>query len=354
MKRCTKCLLPTTRPDTQFVAGVCSACIAYDQRKTIDWGARKQELIQLLDRHDGRCLVPSSGGKDSHYQVLTLLELGADVSVMTATTCHLTPIGRRNIDNLSRYVDTFEITPNRQVRAKLNRLSLEMVGDLSWPEHVLIHTLPFKFALDMNIPLVFYGENPTNQYGGPLERQTESRMTRQWTQEYGGFLGLRPQDFIGTEGITEKDMRIYMGPTDREMEAKNIAVYFLGQFLPWDSHVNAAKAIQHGFETALPCTANWWDHENLDNAHTGLHDYMMYIKYGYGRACAQLSVDIRSGRITRQEALKELSKRDGLFPEQYAGVGIDELLDRIGMVQSQLDAVCYAFNTDYPRTAAAR
>ena len=352
MKRCTKCLMPDTRPDTQFVDGVCSACIAYDQRKAIDWCARKQELIQLLDQHDGRCLVPSSGGKDSHYQVLTLLEMGADVSVMTATTCHLTPIGRRNIDNLSRYADTMEITPNRVTRAKLNRLALGMVGDLSWPEHVLIHTLPFRVALDMNIPLVFYGENPTNQYGGPLERQMESRMSRQWTQEYGGFLGLRPQDFIGLEGITEKDMRIYTGPTDKEMG--DIAVYFMGQFLPWDSHQNAAKAITHGFETCLPCAANWWNFENLDNAHTGCHDYMMYLKYGYGRACAQLSVDIRSGRITRHEALKELSKREGLFPEQYAGVGVDELLERIGMNRAQFDAVCYAFNTDYPRTAAAR
>ena len=345
MTRCKKCLLPTTRPDTQFVDGVCSACIAYEQRKEIDWEERKKELICLLDQHDGKCLVPSSGGKDSTYQVLTLLELGADVTVFTATTCHLTDIGRRNIDNLSRYANTIEITPNRLIRARLNRLALKMVGDISWPEHVLIHTLPFKVALDMDIPLVFYGENPTNQYGGPMERQTESKMTRQWTQEFGGFLGMRPQDFIGMEGITEKDMRIYMGPTDKEMEENNIAVYFLGQFLPWDSHENAAKAIQHGFETALPCEANWWDFENLDNAQTGLHDYMMYLKYGYGRACAQLSVDIRGGCITRTEALTELQKRDGIFPEHYAGVGILELLERIGMSRKQLESILADYGT---------
>jgi hypothetical protein len=30
------------------------------------------------------------------------------------------------------------------VRAKLNRLGLELVGDISWPEHVSIFTTPFE------------------------------------------------------------------------------------------------------------------------------------------------------------------------------------------------------------------
>lgn len=336
--RCRKCLMPNTRPDTQFVKGVCSACIAYENRPQVDWDSRKEELTQLLERYDGRCLVPSSGGKDSHYQVLTLLEMGADVTVLTATTCHLTKVGRKNIGNLSNYANTIEITPNKTVRAKLNRLALKMVGDISWPEHVLIHTLPFKVAMDMNIPLVFYGENPTNQYGGPMDRQTELKMTRQWTQEFGGFLGMRPQDFVGMEGLTERDMKIYMGPTDQDLEDK-VSVYFLGQFIPWDSHENANKAIQHGFKTLLPSKANWWNFENLDNAQTGLHDYMMWLKYGYGRACAQISVDIRSGRITRDDAVNELRRREGVFPVNYAGVDINDMLEQINMSYKELEHI---------------
>jgi hypothetical protein len=41
--------------------------------------------------------------------VLTLIELmGAKPLVVTAVTCHLTPIGRANIDNLARYATTIE------------------------------------------------------------------------------------------------------------------------------------------------------------------------------------------------------------------------------------------------------
>ena len=81
----------------------------------------------------------------------------------------------------------------------------------------------------------------------------------------------------------------------------------------------------------LPSLANFWPHENLDNAQTGLHDYMMWRKYGFGRACSQLSVDIRAGRISREDALIELEDREGKFPIVYAGVSASEMLYRIGI-----------------------
>src|SRR5882672_7973777 len=115
MNRCKRCVLPETRPDTAFVDGVCAACIAFERRPRIDWATRKEQLLALLARAKNiarargnayDCIVPSSGGKDSHYQVLTLLELGACPLVVTASTCHLTAIGRENIDNLARYATT--------------------------------------------------------------------------------------------------------------------------------------------------------------------------------------------------------------------------------------------------------
>jgi len=341
--RCRRCIMPDTRPDTEFVDGVCSACIAYDRGKEIDWDARKDALLRLLDGSSGSdytCIVPSSGGKDSHWQVLTLLELGARPLVVTAATCQLTPIGRRNIDNLSRYADTIEITPNKSVRARLNKISLELLGDISWPEHVSIHTVPFRVAVQMDIPLVFYGENPVAVYGGPIERQAENRMTHAWTAEFGGYMGMRPSDFVGVDSITAHDMRAYEGPDDETLEKAGVEVYFLGQFLPWDSRRNAKVAMEHGFEPMLPCNANWWRFgENIDNAQTGLHDYMMWLKYGYGRACAQLSVDIRNGVIDREDALQELEKRDGVFPEVYCGIHVSDVLKNIGLTRAELDTI---------------
>ena len=125
-------------------------------------------------------------------------------------------------------------------------------------------------------------------------------------------------------------------------DGKGLAL-FLGQFYEWDSWRNAEVATAHGMISELPSVANWWGHENLDNAQTGLHDHLMYRKYGYGRACAQVSVDIRSGRLTREKGMIIVSQCDGLFPEVYAGVPVQDVLDRIGMTRVELNAVMDQF-----------
>lgn len=344
--RCSRCVMPNTRPDTPFIDGVCAACLSYDRRPTIDWDERKAQLVQLLDRHDGRVLVPSSGGKDSTYQVMTLLELGADVTVVTARTCHLTDIGRRNIDNLARHTRTIEVVPNMTVRAKLNRLALEMVGDISWPEHAAIFSTPFQAALETGHKLLMYGENPQDQYGGPPGTEEARTMTRRWVTEFGGFLGLRPSDFVRMEGITERDMEDYEPPASVFIDAERIEAHFLGQYIPWDSRRNAEMAMAAGMQTVRhspPCAANWWTAENLDNAQTGLHDWFMFLKYGFGRGCQQISVDVRAGRIKRDHALVWLKAHDGLQPLVYAGVPMADVLDRIGLAPGRLRELAERF-----------
>jgi len=341
--RCKTCCMPNTRPDTPFVEGECSACVTYKKRPTIDWSGREQELVRLLEQNryacpgaEFDCIVPSSGGKDSTWQVLKLLELGAKPLVVTATTCHLTPIGRRNIDNLARYATTIEITPNRSVRARLNKLGLEMVGDISWPEHVSIFTTPFKVACQMGIPLIFYGENPQAEYGGPPGTEQAREMTRRWVSEFGGFLGLRPMDVVGLLGITERDMQEYLPPSDEAMARAGVSAYFLGSFYEWDSLRNADVACKHGMKARVPSEANWWVEENLDNAQTGIHDWFGWLKYSYGRGCAQISVDVRAGRIPRDQALEWVNNHDGTFPDEYAGVQLDAVLANIGMTRAEL------------------
>ncbi len=327
---CKTCCMPNTRPDTPFIDGECAACVNHRNRPTIDWDSRKAELMQLLDRHDGRCIVPSSGGKDSTYQVMTLLGLGADVTIVTARTCHLTSIGRANIDNLARHARTVEVLPNRTVRAKLNRLSLELVGDISWPEHCAIFTTPFNVAAELGIPLIFYGENPQNQWGGPVGSEEARQMTLRWRSEFGGFLGLRPGDFVGMEGITDRDMADYIihNPT------YPVEAHFLGQYVSWDSRRNFEVAMDAGMKVLLnqpPTRANFWSFENLDNAQTGIHDYFMYLKYGFGRGCQQISLDVRGGLFERDYAIQWVEQNDGAFPMDYMGISIYEVLDRIGM-----------------------
>jgi hypothetical protein len=315
-------------------------------RAKTNWSERACELDAALEagRNDTGydCIVPSSGGKDSHWQVLKLIELGAKPLVVTATTCHLTGMGRKNIDNLSRHATTIEVTPNRDLRKRLNRQCLELVGDISWPEHVSIFTTPFKVACDLGIPLILYGECPQEAYGGPPGTEEAKEMTLRWVQEFGGFLGLRPSDF-------DEDMTDYMPPDAKKVEKVGVTARWLGQYYEWDSHRNAEVAVRHGMRVPddPPTCANWWVAENLDNFQTGIHDYLMALKFGYGRATAQLSVDIRNGRIDRNEALKAAEARDGMYPLIYMGMRIDEILGRIDMTVAEFDAICEKYRCSH-------
>ena len=74
---------------------------------------------------------------------------------------YLLSVGK-NIDNLrSLGFDAIEVLPNPKIRSKLNLVGLKEVGDISWPEHIGMFTIPFTIALRFDIPTIFYGENPS-------------------------------------------------------------------------------------------------------------------------------------------------------------------------------------------------
>ena len=90
MRYCKKCAMPDTRPGSIVdEEGVCQACHNYIARKKVDWEKRWRELEELCDeyrRTDGyyECIIPVSGGKDSHYQVYTMKErLGMNPLLVT-------------------------------------------------------------------------------------------------------------------------------------------------------------------------------------------------------------------------------------------------------------------------------
>ena len=344
--------MPATKPDLYFDdEGVCSACKNYKDRIEVDWDERQDKLIEILERYrsiDGSnydCIVPVSGGKDSHFQVLKLLELGFNPLCVTATTDSLSEIGRRNIENLkSCGVDYIEVTTNLNVRRRINKLALTEIGDISWPEHVTIFTIPVRVAVHLNIPLIIWGENPQNEYGGPAVAGEGSVLNRRWLEEFGGLLGLRVSDLIGQAGVTSKDLIQYRYPTNEELHRVGVTGLFLGYFVPWDGYANALRAQGYGFETFNQYVeGSLANYENLDNYQTGIHDYFKYLKYGFGRATDIACMHIRRGMLTREEGLALARLHDGKFPWRYLGRHLREILMDIDMTVDEFQVICDRF-----------
>lgn len=352
IKYCKKCLFPETKPNLYIdEEGICDACRNYDERVEIDWKERKKELMNLLDKYKTNdssnwdCIIPVSGGKDSTYQVIKMLEFGMNPLCVTATTCDLSDIGRKNIENIKKMgVDYIEFTNNRITRAKLNKIGLKQVGDISWPEHVSIFTIPVRAAVQFNVPLIIWGENSQNEYGGPASASENNVLDRKWLEEFGGLLGMRVTDLVGVDGIEKKQLIPYIYPQDEDLKRVGVTGLFLGYYIPWDGYNNALIAENNGFTTySTTVEGSIVDYENLDNYQTGIHDYFKFLKFGFGRATDIASVHIRRGRLTRKDALGIVKKQDGRFPWSYLGKSLDDILRPLNISVDEFVKICDKF-----------
>ena len=343
--------MPTTKPDLEFDSNqVCSGCINFENRKNIDWDKREKEFMKIIQKFKNNgsnwdCIIPVSGGKDSTYQVIKALSYGLNPLCVTGTTCDQSDLGYRNLQNIRELgVDHLQVSFNPKIRRIINKTALKLVGDISWPEHIAIFTVPIRVAVQYNVPLIVWGENSQNEYGGPLEKSNNKFLDRSWLEEFGGLLGLRVSDLVGVEGIKKKDLLNYTYPDFKEIQKTNIQSIFLGHFFKWDGLTNAIISQAYGFESFPNNVENSMaNYENLDNHQTGIHDYFKYLKFGFGRTTDIVCNHIRRGRITRKEGFEIIKKLDGKFPWIYLGKRIEEILKPLDISLPDFIKICDKF-----------
>lgn len=352
VRNCSTCLFPETKPDLFFNdQGVCSACVAAEQKNIdIDWEQRKKDFNSILNHYkkkDGEigydCLIPVSGGKDSTYQVYYMKEVcGLNPLCVCFETTNLSELGQHNLDNISKMgVDLIYFKKNYNAYKSMVIEGFKRVGDEMWPNHLGIFTIPIHFAVKFNIPLIIWGENPQQEYGGPVESVLNNQLNRKWLEEFGGLLGNRIQDMVGVDGLTEKELTPYFYPSDEEIEKVGVTGIFLGHYFFWDARKQLEIVKAHGFKVKEdgPVEGTFTNYENLDEKMHGLHDYLKFVKYGFGRATDHACIDIRNNRLTREEGLKLVKQFDGKYPHY----SINEFVNYTGMTKAEIDAIIDSF-----------
>jgi N-acetyl sugar amidotransferase len=352
IRHCKKCLFPETKPDLFFnEEGVCSACVSVARKDTtIDWEQRKKDLHSIIDHYkkkDGEigydCLIPVSGGKDSTFQAYYMkVVCGLNPLCICFETTAVTELGQRNLDNISKMgIDVIHFKKNYNAYKSMVIEGFRRVGDEMWPNHLGIFTIPFHFAVKFNIPLIIWGENPQAEYGGPIESIHANQLNRKWLEEFGGLLGNRIQDMIGVDGLTAKDLTPYFYPTDEELNRVGVTGIFLGQYIFWDARKQLEIVKAHGFSVKEdgPVEGTYTNYENLDEKMHSLHDYLKFVKYGFGRATDHVCIDIRNKRMTREEGLKMVKQYDGKYPH----IGIKDFIEYSGLSKQEIDSVIDSF-----------
>lgn len=343
MKFCTKCVMPNTKPDLHFdEEGVCDACRSQETKNdTIDWKAREKEFLEIVKKYkthpDYDCAIGVSGGKDSTYQVLKVLELGLNPLCICFEPTIPTKVGKRNLENLNNLgVDLIHIKRNPIVYKKLAREAFKRTGDNEWQNHLGIFTTVPKFAANFHVPLIIWGESPQIEYGGPATSKSRNTLDRQWLEEFGGLLGNRISDMIGVDGLTKEDLHLYTYSSDEDINRVGVTGLFLGYYFKWDLREVLKKSQEHGFSIAdRPIETTYEDFENLDCYSNHLHDYLKYVKYGFGRATDNACLDVRLGYIKREEAVRLVNKYDGRLPTK----AIKKYLAYTGFSQEEFDNI---------------
>ncbi len=343
MKFCTKCVMPSTKPDLHFDdEGVCDACRSQEAKnEKIDWTKREKEFLELVKKYktnkDYDCVIGVSGGKDSTYQVLKVLELGLNPLCVCFEPTIPTKIGRKNLENLNKLgVDLIHIKRNPIVYRKLAREAFKRTGDNEWQHHIGLFTTVPKIAVNFNIPLIIWGESPQIEYGGPAASKTRNVLDRQWLEEFGGLLGNRISDMIGVDGLTKRDLSLYTYPDDDDIHRVGLTGLFLGYYFKWDLREVLKKSREHGFSVSdRPVETTYENFENLDCYSNHVHDYLKYVKYGFGRATDNACLDIRLGYISRDEGVRLVNKYDGIPPRK----AIQEYIKYTGFTEDEFNKI---------------
>jgi N-acetyl sugar amidotransferase len=336
MRYCSACILPETRPGIELDRqGVCSACRSHGaKQESIDWAARAAAFDSLVaeTRARGRewdCVIPVSGGKDSTWQVVTCLEHGLNPLAVTWRTPGRTALGERNLRNLiGQGVDHIDFSVDPAVERRFMVAALERVGTPAVPMHLALFNIPLRVAAGFGIPLVIWGENSALEYVGAADADS-FELDSAWIATYGAVHGTTAEDWISDE-LSERDLVPYGGPSDALLRERGVRAVFLGMFFEWDPETTFRVASAHGFkpDPEGPRTG-LYDYADIDDEFISIHHWLKWPKFGFTRLWDNLSLEIRNGRVSRNDAIEVVRTAGNQRPDDDIArfcdyLGIDE------------------------------
>ncbi len=346
-------ICPTLRIDEDHV---CDACRYAVKKLEIDWAAREQELLKLLDQHrskDGShdCIVPGSGGKDSVYAAHILKnKYGMHPLTVTWPPILYTDYGYQNFLNWLNIggFDNLSYRPNGQVHRLLTRLS---ILNLLHPFQSFMlgqKNLAPRLAIKYKIPLIFYGESEA-EYGNAIAETNSSLRDRSYytsqNLDQAVIGGVPIAELKSKYGVSTGDLEAYLPLKESELNSFDIQVHYLGYYLKWVPQEAYYYAVENcGFKCRPHRTEGTYSKYNsIDDKIDDLHYFTTYVKFGLGRASYDAAQEIRNKHLTREEGVALVKKYDGEYPQRY----LKEVLDYLEITEEQFLTTVDSFRSPH-------
>lgn len=324
ISRCNKCTLPITWETLYFDnEGTCNICNNWDiKKKDIDWEQREKDFFKICEEVKAKkasydCIVPYSGGKDSTFTLYTVVKkFKLKPLVVSFDHSFYRPKTYENRTKTFRKlgVDVITFTPNWHIVKKAMLESLIRKGDFCWHCHSGVFAYPMKVAVNYKIPLVIWGEG-SGEYEAYYNYK-DIEETDEWKFNRRIVMGMRAEDMAGFIGAEERDLDPYLYPEKSEIDKLGIKSLPLGNFIPWDVQKNV-ELIQKELDWQKDEIESGYPgqtYEKIECIFTGMRDYIKYLKRNFSRVTHLTTLDIKHGRMTREEALQHIEKLEKRIP----------------------------------------
>jgi len=328
---CKGCLNMSTRPRIEIDKdGYCNACNWVKEKKTLNWSKREQELKQLIKDTKSSsiydCIVPVSGGKDGTYVTHQLKKrYNLKPLCITVKPPMELEIGKKNLENfIKEDIDHMHISPSLKAMSALDTVGFLDYGQGYYGWMTALHSAIVRIANNLDINLIIYGEDGEVEYGGTTKHKYDPCYGIDHMKKV--FLNNTYEDIMKKSNLSDSDKYWFSFPKNY---SKNIKITHYSYFENWDPYQNYLLAKEkYGLEDlSASNTGTFTNFAHNDQALSALHYYLMYIKFGFGRATQDAGIEIRRGAMTRDQAINLVNLYDGVFPEEH----VDKYLEYFGI-----------------------
>ncbi len=338
MKRCTKCVLPSTMPNINFDdMGICNYCHTYNN---FTYQGEKK-LNEILDRHRSKgrsydCMVAISGGRDSAY---TLLKVVKDYKMKALAVDYENPFTDPqaivNIRNMIHELGVDIVRFKHMSNIHENCFRNNLIAWLKKPSPAMVPMMCIGCKIIWNkiiaiakrygISLIINGGNPFEYTSYKKELLNVSRDAELHSY-YKKFLpGLIHNTMNNVNYLKPKYFPVlikgYLFSNQYALGSnilgRGIEKIDLFHFIKWhENEVVSRITNELGWDYPRANKSTW----RFDCKIGHLKDYMYMKTVGFTEKDDFYAKMIREGEITREEALRRLNIENQIRHEMISSI----------------------------------
>ena len=211
-------------------------------------------------------------------------------------------------------------TPSREQDVAPAKTTLYHLHSIYWHVNAGTTSLPAKFAVKYQIPLIIWGSHEATEQVSMYKHTDEVEMSRSYRHNHH-LMGLEIDDLKKLDPSLKRfNNSVYQYPSYSDLQNDGVRGIHLSNYIPWNQKTQQEQLSEH--YKYLGCRTDtkfiYYAYEYTHCAfYNGIHDWIKCMKYDYNRTLDHLARDLRWGRLNKSEAIQFLALNHYQKPNKY-------------------------------------